>query len=115
MAAQSGVFIFGGVSGRRYIKQIFLDDTATHSILIDAGAGAGVGIGDSFWVAAEPGAIIDFTLAAATGQSRTQLLRDGVPTGDILLNANYLASVQQRPSPMTPYLRGSKIAFIQLA
>ena len=39
----------------------------------------------------------DWIIAAASGQTTTQLTRNGQPTGDYLLNAVYLASITTRP------------------
>lgn len=116
MAAQSGVARFVGLqSGQTYNKQIYFDDTANNAVKFDAGAGAGATTGDSFWTPPELVQLVDFVLAAATGQTKTQLTRNGVPTGDILLNAIHLASITTRPGLSMTYGAGSKVGAIQLA
>ena len=115
MAAQSGNVSFVGRSTRTYAKQIYCDDTANHTVLFDAGVGAASGIGDAFFIAPEMMVMTDICLAAATAQTRTQVVRNGVPTGDTLLNAQHLASVTFRPQLRIPFLKGDKVALVQLA
>lgn len=114
MAAQSGCAIFKGNSGRGYAKNIYADDTAGNAIRWDGGAGAGA-TSSTEWFAPEPVRLVDFCLAAATGQTRSQINQNDKGTGDILLNALHLVSVTNRPVPGTMFAGGSKITIIQLA
>ena len=114
MAAQSGAIIIQGASGRRYYKNIYFDDTATNLVRFDAGAGAGAATPD-FLAIKENSYIRDIILAAATGQTKTQICVNDNGTGDILLNALHLVSVTSRPVLGTPLPAGSKLTMIQLA
>lgn len=113
MTAQYGVIVFQGVSGRRYSKQMYADDTAGHMIKIDAGGGALNG--DTWWMPPEDVSMQDFCLAAATAQTQTQIMRDNAATGDMLLNSLHLASVTNRPFCNIGFRRGVKAAFLQVA
>lgn len=101
MAAQSGIARFIGMSGRTYNKGFYCDDTAGHAVNWDAGAGAGTTSPSSIQFN-EPVALVDVVIAAATGQTQTRFTKDGVPTGDTILNAVHLASIATRPSLAMP-------------
>lgn len=114
MAAQSGMATFRGRSGQGYSKNIYFDDTAGNLVRWDGGAGAGATSPDN-WVCPEQVRLIDVVLAAATGQTKTQINVNDKGTGDILLNALYLASIVSRPIPGRTFPGGAKITMTQLA
>lgn len=113
MAAQSGTIIFRTPTGNKYLNTYF-DDTAGNKVRYDDGAGAGAATSTEY----KPpfsGVVVDVVLAAATGQTKTQINVNGVPTGTILLNALHLASVVNRPPVGVGFVGGAKIEMIQLA
>lgn len=113
MAAQSGTIIFRSGRGFKYLNCYF-DDTAGNKVRFDDGAGAGAATSPEY----KPpfgGVIADVVLAAATGQTKSQININGVPVGTILLNALHLASVTSRPPVGVGFLPGAKIEIIQLA
>lgn len=114
MAAQKGNARFIGASGVVYNKAVYLDDTAGNPVRWDGGGGASATSPTSVQFG-EPTALTDLVLAAATGQTQTQICRDDVPTGDILLNALQLASVVTRPPLATPFGAYQRVTMIQLA
>ena len=116
VAAQKGNVTFVGLKTRAtYNKAIYCSDVAGALVTWDSGQGAGVGT-DSFWIAPEIVVLKDFTcttgLAAVT---QCQLIRNGVPTGDVLLFTNHLPTVQNRPVLGVIFARGAKVSAIQLA
>ncbi len=114
MAASYGSAIFVGASRRRYYKDVYLDDVAGAAVRWDAGAGASA-TSDTFMLPPENVVLIDVIIASATGQTKTQICRDNVPTGDILRNSLHLAAVVTRPGLSIPFGRGQKISMLQLA
>lgn len=114
MAAQTGAAIFHAGGGRVYYKEIYFDDTAGNLVRWDAGSGAGAATPDS-WIAPEAMTLHEVVLAAATGQTQTQINRNDNGTGNILLNALHLASVTFRPRLGVVYPAGSKVTMLQLA
>jgi len=98
MAAQYGTVQATGLrSGMTYTKDVYFDDTAGNPARFDTGNGASATSPTQFQFP-EPVIITDIVLAAATGQTKTLIARDGKPTGDILRNALHLASVTVRPA-----------------
>jgi len=114
MAAQYGTFVLKGFSGRTYSVDCYLDDTATNPVRFDGGAGA-TATSPTFWTSPELTCLIDVIIAAATGQTKTQLSRNNAPTGNILRNSVQLASVTVRPDLRIVYPAGSQIMATQLA
>jgi hypothetical protein len=114
MAAQKGTAKFVGTSGRSYYKQFYLSDVAGALTTWDAGNGAGAS-SPLHTILPEPAVLVDVILAAATGQTQTQIMRDNVPTGDMLLNAVHLASITFRPGVSIPFARGQQISMVQIA
>ncbi len=114
MAAQSGAIILRAAGGGSKYINIYADDSAGDKIRFDDGAGAGAATSTEF----RPpfgGIISDFILAAASGQTKTQINVNNVPVGTVLLNSIHLASVENRPPVGVPFSAGSKIELIQLA
>lgn len=114
MAAQQATMIYQGRSGKRYSINAYLDDTATNPVRFDETKKAVAASPDRYRVK-EDGAIVDFIIAAASGQTHTQILRSGTPTGDILLNAVQLAAITFRPQICIPFAAGNEIMMTQLA
>jgi len=116
MAAQNGVFHFIGLrSGQTYDVSAYFDDTAGNLVRFNQAGKAGATSPD-FWDAPEPVVLRDIVLAAATGQTITQLLRGGKPTGDYFLNAIHLASVVTRPVLNIPFYPSvGRVSATQLA
>lgn len=114
MAAQSGIFTFKGKSGMRYSLSAYFDDTANAPVRFSAAGKAGATSAQD-WTPPEVVALTDVILAAATGQTQTQLLRNGQPTGDVLLNAVQLASITFRPPLAVLYSPLTRVSAIQLA
>jgi len=115
MAATYGQARFIGLSSRQtYSKGTYFSDSAGALINWDSGAGAS-STSDNNWTPPEPVILTDFVLTAATGQTKSQIVRAGVPTGDVLLNALHLSTVTNRPTLGIVFGAGQKIQAIQLA
>lgn len=114
MAAQNGVAYFKGKSGVTYAVSFYCDDSAGNPVRWSTGGKAGAG-SPTDWTPSEPVALTDFVMAAASGQTTTQLVRNGQPTGDYLLNAIHLASVTTRPALVIPYSPSAKVGAYQIA
>lgn len=114
MAAQNGIFRFIGNSGRTYNVSAYFDDTANDLVKFDLAAKAAAASPD-YWQPNEPCVLRDVILAAATGQTSTQILANGQPTGDVLLNAVQLASITTRPMLNLPFGPGLRVSAKQLA
>lgn len=114
MAAQNGVFTFKGKSGQRYALSAYFDDSANAPVRFSAAGKAGATSAQD-WTPPETVALVDVVLAAASGQTHTQILRNGQPTGDILLNALYLASITFRPPLAIVFTPLTKVSALQLA
>lgn len=113
MAAQSGCIVFRHRSGVHNIN-IYADDSAGNKIRFDDGSGAGAATSPEYRPPV-PVVMDDLCLAAATGQTRTQINVNGTPIGTILLNAMHLASVVNRPRVGAVIPAGAKLELIQLA
>lgn len=114
MAAQNGVMMFKGRSGMTYNISFYVDDTAGNPVRFSQAGKAGAG-SPTEWTPPEPVALVDVCLAAASGQTTTQLARNGQPTGDYLLNALHLASIATRPQLAIVYTPLAKVGAYQLA
>ncbi len=112
MAAQSGSMVLQGHSPAEI--GIYFDDTAGNKVRFDDGSGAGAATSSDF-IPLRPCIIRDVVLAAASGQTKTQINVGGKPVGSVLLNAIHLASVVSRPLVNVPVPAGVKIEMIQLA
>lgn len=113
MAAQSGIFTFHGKSGMSYSVSAYFDDTANAPVRLSQ-AGAAGAASASDWTPPEPCALTDMVMAAASARTATQLLRNGQPTGDMLLNAVHLASVVVRPPLRVVYSPLARFSAIQI-
>ena len=112
MAAQSGSMVLAGHSPAEI--GIYFDDTAGNMVRYDAGSGAGAATPTDF-IPAMNCVLHDIVLAAATGQTKTQINVAGRPVGSVILNALHLASVTTRPKLNIPVRKGQKLEMIQLA
>jgi len=114
MAAQYGCMIAVGNSGRKYYKDLYLSDSAGAFANFDSGSGA-ASTSDNKWLAPENIMIYDVCLAAATGQTKTSVVVNGVNEGTILRNSLHLASVSFRPALAIPVASGAQIQLSQMA
>ena len=114
MAASYASTIFRGSSGRAYYKDTYLSDSAGAFATFDSGSGASA-TSDNKWIAPENGWITDFVIAAATGQTKTQVVVNGAATGDIFRNSIQLAATNFRPIVAVPIASGAAIQLVQLA
>lgn len=115
MAAQNGIAVFVGLQSKQtYHISFYLDDTAGNPVRWSQAAKA-IATSPPDWTPPEQVALIDFIIAAASGQTTTQMLRNGQPTGDYLLNAVYLASITTRPPLRIGFSPIGKVGANQLA
>lgn len=114
MAAQYGAMTLILANGVTRIVDLYCDDTATNPVRFDGGGGASATSPTSY-TAPQNCMIADVILAAATGQTKTQVNRNNAATGDILRNSVHLASVATRPALRIPYNAGNLITMTQLA
>lgn len=114
MAAQYGCARFVGQSGRIYYKDLYFDDTAGNRVNFDSGSGAGAATATDLSFK-EDVALTSLVLAAATAQTKTQILVNETPTGDIVRNSLHLVSVTNRPALGVPIQKGLRVALVQLA
>lgn len=114
MAAQYGAATFVGRGGNSFSVDLYCDDTAGNPVRWDGGSGASA-TSPTFWTAPSDCIMIDFVLAAATGQTKTQINRNNLSTGNILRNSVYLASITTRPPLRVPYMAGNQVTATQLA
>lgn len=91
MATSTGQIAFTGASGQRYIKDVYVPDTANALFTWDAGAGASATSPD--YVQFPEAVRIDkYYQVAATGQTRTALTKNGVLTGNMWRNSLHIPS-----------------------
>lgn len=114
MAAQNGIAGFVGKSGMTYNVSFYLDDTAGNPVRFSQAGKAGAS-SPTDWTPPEPVALVDFCIGAASGQTTTQFLRNGQPTGDIILNAVHLASVNTRPALRVLFSPLARFGALQIA
>ena len=115
MAAQNGIAVLLGLqSGQTYNISFYLDDTAGNPVRFSQAAKA-TATSPTEWTPPELVQLRDFIIAAASGQTTTQIVRNGQPTGDYLLNAVYLASITTRPPLNIMFGPVHKLGAYQLA
>jgi len=114
MAAQNGVMSLIGQSGMTYSLSFYCDDSAGNPVRFNQAGKAGA-TSPTDWTPPESVVLVDFCMAAASGQTKTQIVRNGQPTGDILLNAMHLAAITTRPSLRIPFTPMAKLGAYQLA
>jgi len=114
MAAANAIFSFRGKSGQTYAISCYLDDSAGNPARFNAAGKAAAG-SPTDWTPMEPVVLTDVVIAAASGQTMTQVTRNGQPTGDMLLNAVHLASINTRPPLRIPFGAGMRVGAYQIA
>jgi len=114
MAAANVIFNFKGKSGQSYSISSYFDDSAGNPARFNAAGKAAAG-SPTDWTPSEPVVLVDMVIAAASGQTMTQITRNGQPTGDMLLNAVHLASITTRPPLRIPYGAGMRVGAYQIA
>lgn len=112
MAAQSGSMILAGHIPAEI--GIYFDDSAGAKVRYDDGSGAGAATSTDF-IPSRNCVLTDLVLAAATGQTKTQINVGGRPVGSVVLNSIHLASVTSRPRLNIPVPKGVKLEMIQIA
>jgi len=116
MATGIGTAVFIGQSGRGYVKDIFFVDAANTLLRWDGGSGASATSPDS-WTAPENMTLTDLILVAATGQTRTAIMVNDVPTGNLLRNSLHIpsATIINRPFLGIKIPAGSKVGMMAIA
>ena len=114
MGVAYGVASFVGKSGMTYNVSTYFDDTPGNPVRFSQAGKAGAGSATD-WTPSEAVALVDFCLLAASAQTMTQLLRNGQPTGDMLLNALHLAAIATRPALRVVFSPMARVSAIQLA
>jgi len=116
MATGIGTAFFVGNSGRGYIKDLFFTDTANTLLTWDGGSGAAATSPDNY-EAPEDLTLTHIILVAATGQTRTQVNINGVPTGNMLRNSEHIPSATIIGTPFLGIKipRGSKLSLTAIA
>ena len=113
MAATAGTAVFL-VGKRTEIKDLYLDDVAGARVNWDDGAGAGATTSESMDLP-QGGVLVDLSVITGAAQTRLQLTRNGVPTGDVLRHVIQVDTSVGRPKLSIPFGPGQKAAIIQLA
>lgn len=114
MAAAYGCAIFRNSRGMTYYKDIYLADSATALIRWDGGGGASSTSPD-FFNAPEPIYLNDVCIVTGSAQTKLDVRRNNVSTGNILRQACHLSSVTFRPGLNVPFNQGDKITIAELA
>lgn len=114
MAAQNGVATFKGKSKMTYSVSFYLDDTAGNPVRWSQASKASA-TSPTDWQPPEPVVLTDICIAAASGQTTTQMTRNGIPTGDYLLNAVHLAAITFRPVLAIPFNPIHRAGAVQVA
>lgn len=91
MAVSTGTIYIRGKSGQRYIKDLYIVDTAEALHRWDAGNGASATSPD-YWQVPEDCVIESFNQVSATGQTRTSIDVNNKPSGNILRNSQHIPS-----------------------
>ena len=115
MAATNGTMIFRGITSKRtYIKDVYLSDTDGGSINMDGGSGASA-TSPQDWSPPEPVVLVDFSVVTGAAQTKIQVTRDGVPTGDMLRQTIHLTTLANRPALAIVFGARQSISGIQRA
>jgi hypothetical protein len=114
VAAQNGVMMCKGRSGQTYNVSLYFDDSANNPVRF-SGYGKAGATSPTEWSAPEDCVLMDLCIAAASGQTTTQLLKNSQPTGDIFLNAIILASIVSRPPVRILYRKDERVGAVQIA
>ncbi len=114
MAATEGTATFVGRSGRTYIKDVYLDDVAGAPVNFDSGAGAAATSAE-YTSLPEQCTLADVAIVTGAAQTKLQVTRNGVSTGDMLRQTLHLNTLAFRPVLRIPFNPGDVIALLQLA
>lgn len=113
MAAQNGTIQLEFPGGMTTTYSFYLDDTAGNPVRFSRDAKAGATSPDNV-VVGNVCAIVDIAIAAASGQTTTTVKVNDIPVS-VLLNANFLASITNRPHPNIVLRPGAKLTMFQVA
>ena len=115
MAATVGTAVFYGIASRRtYIKDLYLDDVAGAAVNWDSGSGAAAA-SEEFWTPPEPVVLRDMSIVTGAAQTKLQIVRNGIPSGDMLRQSVQLNTLANRPTLNIPFNRGDRISALQIA
>jgi hypothetical protein len=115
MAATTGTMIFyGNQSKRSYVVDVYLDDVAGAAINFDQGAGAGATTREEISFI-EGVVLADVAIVTGAAQTKLQICKNGVPTGDMLRHTMHLNTLAFRPRLVIPFSAGEKLSALQLA
>jgi hypothetical protein len=112
-AAQYGVIIFVGRSGRTYAVDVYISDVAGALINWDSGSGAS-STSETFWTPPEQVVMRDFAVHAGMTQTSARVARNSVPTGDTLRYAVHLDTLSYRPVLNIPFGAGDRVQITQV-
>lgn len=106
----------GMISGQTYTKDMYASDVVAAAVNLDGGAGASATSPADMNITGEAMILRDLSIKTGmTDTTKLQLVRNQVPTGDILRWANHLNTLNNRPVLNLPFLVGDKLAGLQLA
>jgi hypothetical protein len=115
-APQYGTFTgYGAQSKKSYSVDVYLSDVVSAMGNFDGGAGAGATSPD-FYTFPEPVILTDFSLPS--GMTDTTVARisvNGVPTATMIRWANFLNTLNNRPTLQIKLKAGSRLQLVQLA
>lgn len=112
-APQYATMLFRGMSGRTYAKDVYLSDTNNALANFDAGAGASATSATDITFP-EPVVLEDYSqVTGMTDTTKVQLVRDNVPTGDMLRYAIHLTTLANRPKLRIGIKQGTRLTMIQ--
>jgi len=114
MAASYGSATFERPNGSKFIKDLYFDDAAGAAVRWDEGSGASA-TSSTFFTPREWCGLKDVVIVSATGQTKTQVNLNGIPSGTILRNSLHLAAIVTRPEldiVIPPY---TELKLLQLA
>ncbi len=114
MAATEGTAVFTGRSGRTYVKDLYLDDVAGAPVNFDSGAGAAAASAEHTSLP-EQCVLSDLAIVTGAAQTKLQVTRNGISTGDMLRQTLHLNTLAFRPVLRIPFNPGDTIALLQLA
>ena len=113
-AAQNGILIFLGRSGRTYPIDAYFSDAASALVTFNP-SGLAVAGSLSYWRAPEAVTLIDAAIHTGMTQTGCVMTEDGATkNGSVIKYVPFLDSVARRPSLNIPFAAGALIGAIQL-